>query len=94
MKSIDLNKPVEIPSWLRIAARPTSIGSGELERQWLEIGEEATEAILKVLPTGKYTLGPYLTRLKTNLQSIAIAITGSAFPAAQPHCIWHWKPWE
>jgi len=61
MKSIDLNKPVEIPSWLRIAARPTSIGSGELERQWLEIGEEATEAILKVLPTGKYTLGPYLS---------------------------------
>jgi hypothetical protein len=53
MKSIDLNKPVEIPSWLRIAARPTSIGSGELERQWLKIGEEATEAILKVLPTGK-----------------------------------------
>jgi hypothetical protein len=43
MKSIDLNKPVEIPSWLRIAARPTSIGSGELERRWLEIGEESTD---------------------------------------------------
>jgi dTDP-4-amino-4,6-dideoxygalactose transaminase len=60
MTRIDLTKPVEIPSWLKIAARPTSIGSGELERQWQEIGEETTEAILKVLPTGKYTLGPYL----------------------------------
>lgn len=60
MTRIDLTKPVEIPSWLKIAARPTSIGSGELERQWQEIGEETTEAILKVLPTGKYTMGPYL----------------------------------
>ncbi len=60
MTKIDLTRPVEIPSWLRIAARPTSIGSGELERQWVEIGEETTEAIMKVLPTGKYTLGPYL----------------------------------
>lgn len=60
MTEIDLEKQVEIPSWLRIAARPTSIGSGELERQWQEIGEETTEAILKVLPTGKYTLGPFL----------------------------------
>ena len=60
MTHIDLTKPVEVPSWLKIAARPTSIGSGELERQWQEIGEETTEAILKVLPTGKYTMGPYL----------------------------------
>jgi dTDP-4-amino-4,6-dideoxygalactose transaminase len=60
MTHIDLTKPVEVPSWLKIAARPTSIGNGELERQWQEIGEETTEAILKVLPTGKYTLGPYL----------------------------------
>lgn len=60
MTHIDLTAPVEIPSWLRIAARPTSIGSGELERQWQEIGEETTEAVLKVLPTGKYTLGPFL----------------------------------
>jgi dTDP-4-amino-4,6-dideoxygalactose transaminase len=57
---IDLTKPVEIPSWLQIAMRPTAIGSGELERQWTEIGEETTEAILKVLPTGKYTLGSFL----------------------------------
>lgn len=60
MTHIDLSKPVDIPSWLKIAARPTSIGSGELERQWQEIGEETTDAILKVLPTGKYTLGPFL----------------------------------
>ncbi len=60
MTYIDLSKPVEIPSWMKIAARPTSIGSGELERQWQEIGEEVTDAILKVLPTGKYTLGPHL----------------------------------
>jgi dTDP-4-amino-4,6-dideoxygalactose transaminase len=60
MTKIDLTKPVEIPSWLKIAARQTSIGEGELVRQWQEIGEETTEAILKVLPTGKYTLGPYL----------------------------------
>jgi hypothetical protein len=39
MTHIDLTKPVEIPSWLKIAARPTSIGNGELERQWHEIGE-------------------------------------------------------
>lgn len=64
MTRIDLSKPVEIPSWLKIAARPTSIGSGELERQWQEIGEETTEAILKVLPTGKYTLGPYLQKFE------------------------------
>ena len=60
MTKINLNKPVEIPEWLQIAARPTRIGSGELERQWQQIGEEVTDAILKVLPTGKYTLGPYL----------------------------------
>ncbi len=60
MTHIDLAKPVEIPTWLEIAARPTSIGSGELERQWQEIGEETTDAILKVLPSGKYTLGPFL----------------------------------
>ena len=60
MTKIDLNKPIEIPEWLQIAARPTRIGSGELERQWQQIGEEVTDAILKVLPTGKYTLGSYL----------------------------------
>lgn len=60
MTHIDLTKPVEIPAWLQTAARPTRIGSGELERQWQQIGEEVTEAILKVLPTGKYTLGPHL----------------------------------
>lgn len=60
MTHIDLSKPVEIPTWLQIAARPTRIGSGELERQWQQIGEEVTEAILKVLPSGKYTLGPHL----------------------------------
>jgi len=68
MTHIDLTKPVEIPSWLKswlkIAEGSTFIGSGELERQWLEIGEETAEAILKVLPTGKYTMGPYLERFE------------------------------
>lgn len=64
MTEIHLEKPVEIPSWLKIAARPTSIGDGELQRQWQEIGEETTEAILQVLPTGKYTLGPFLKQFE------------------------------
>jgi dTDP-4-amino-4,6-dideoxygalactose transaminase len=60
MTKIDLTRPLEIPDWLAVAARPTQIGSGHLERQYEEIAGEVKAAIEEVLPTGKYTLGPHL----------------------------------
>ena len=35
-----------------------------MERQWDEIGDEVMEQVKKVLPTGKYTLGPYLEQFE------------------------------
>jgi dTDP-4-amino-4,6-dideoxygalactose transaminase len=64
MTKIDLSKKIEIPGWVDALMKPTKIGSGHLERQWEEIGEEAMEAVKKVLPTGKYTLGPYLEQFE------------------------------
>jgi dTDP-4-amino-4,6-dideoxygalactose transaminase len=60
MTKIDLTRPIDIPDWLAVAARPTQIGSGHLERQYVEIAAEVRAAIDEVLPTGKYTLGPHL----------------------------------
>ncbi len=60
MTKIDLTRPLEIPDWLAVAARPTQIGSGHLERQFEEIAPEVRAAIEEVLPTGKYTMGPHL----------------------------------
>lgn len=60
MTKIDLTKPVAVPDWLEVARRPTEIGEGHLERQFEEIGDEVRAAVLAVLPTGKYTLGPRL----------------------------------
>jgi dTDP-4-amino-4,6-dideoxygalactose transaminase len=60
MTKIDLTRPIDIPDWLAIAARPTQIGGGHLERQYVEIAAEVRAAIDEVLPTGKYTLGPHL----------------------------------
>ena len=64
MTKIDLSKKIKIPGWVDALMKPTKIGSGHLERQWEEIGEEAMEAVKKVLPTGKYTLGPYLEQFE------------------------------
>jgi dTDP-4-amino-4,6-dideoxygalactose transaminase len=60
MTHIDLSKPAEVPSWLQIVTNFRAGFVSELERQWQEIGEETTDAILKVLPTGQYTMGPFL----------------------------------
>jgi dTDP-4-amino-4,6-dideoxygalactose transaminase len=64
MTKIDLSRKIEIPDWVEALTKPTKIGSGHLERQWEEIGDEVMEAVKKVLPTGKYTLGPYLSKFE------------------------------
>jgi dTDP-4-amino-4,6-dideoxygalactose transaminase len=64
MTKIDLSRKIEIPDWLEALTKPTRIGGGELERQWEEIGDEVLEAVHQVLPTGKYTLGPYLKKFE------------------------------
>ena len=64
MTKIDLTKKIEIPDWVDALMKPTKIGSGHLQRQWEEIGDKALEAAKKVLPTGKYTLGPYLKQFE------------------------------
>ncbi len=64
MTRIDLSKKIEIPDWVEALTKPTRIGSGHLERQWEEIGDEVLEAARKVFPTGKYTLGPYLKKFE------------------------------
>jgi len=64
MTKIDLSKKIEIPDWVDALMKPTKIGSGHLERQWEEIGDEVLEAAKKVFPTGKYTLGPFLKKFE------------------------------
>ena len=64
MTKIDLTKKIDIPDWVNALMKPTKIGSGHMERQWEEIGDEVLEAAKKVLPTGKYTLGPYLKQFE------------------------------
>jgi dTDP-4-amino-4,6-dideoxygalactose transaminase len=64
MTKIDLSVPTEAPDWLRIAARPTEIGEGHLQRQYLEIADEVQAAVAAVLPTGRYTLGPHLAEFE------------------------------
>jgi dTDP-4-amino-4,6-dideoxygalactose transaminase len=64
MTKIDLTKKIDIPDWVNTLMKPTKIGSGHMERQWEEIGDEVLEAAKKVLPTGKYTLGPYLKQFE------------------------------
>ena len=64
MTKIDLTKKIDIPDWVNALMKPTKIGSGHMERQWEEIGDEVLEAVKKVLPTGKYTLGPYLKQFE------------------------------
>ena len=64
MTKIDLSKKIEIPGWVKTLTKPTKIGSGHMERQWEEIGDEVMEQVKKVLPTGKYTLGPFLEQFE------------------------------
>lgn len=64
MTRINLTRKIEIPNCVESMKRPTKIGSGHLERQWEEIGDEVMEQVMKVLPTGKYTLGPCLDRFE------------------------------
>ncbi len=64
MTKIDLTKKVDVPDWVEALTKPTKIGSGHLERQWEEIGDEVMEAVKQVLPTGIYTLGPFLTKFE------------------------------
>lgn len=64
MTKIDLSKKIDIPEWVDALMKPTKIGSGHLERQWEEIGDEVLEAAKSVLPTGKYTLGPNLKKFE------------------------------
>jgi dTDP-4-amino-4,6-dideoxygalactose transaminase len=70
MTKIDLSKPVNIPEAMASLAPFASIdykievGVGHLERQYEEIADEVKEAMLAVLPTGKYTLGPYLSKFE------------------------------
>jgi len=71
MTKIDLSKKIDIPDWVNALMKPTKIGSGHLERQWEEIGDEVLEAVKKVLPTGKYTLGPYLKQFEDDFASFS-----------------------
>jgi len=64
MTKIDLTKKIDIPDWVNALMKPTKIGSGHMERQWEEIGDEVLQAVKKVLPTGKYTMGPYLKQFE------------------------------
>lgn len=64
MTKIDLTRKIEIPDWVEYLKKPTKIGSGHLERQWEEIGDEVMEKVKEVLPTGKYTLGPHLEQFE------------------------------
>jgi dTDP-4-amino-4,6-dideoxygalactose transaminase len=60
------SKPaVEIPRWLQIASSgDVEIPLDDLTRQYERIKDEVHEAIDQVLPTGRYTLGPYLEQFE------------------------------
>ncbi|MFB0537858.1 MAG: DegT/DnrJ/EryC1/StrS family aminotransferase [Anaerolineae bacterium] len=56
---------VEIPRWLHIASSgDVEIPLNDLTRQYERIKDEVHEAIDRVLPTGRYTLGPYLEQFE------------------------------
>ncbi len=62
----DTAKPtVEIPRWLQIVnSGETDIPLNDLTRQYERIKDEVREAIDRVLPTGRYTLGPHLEQFE------------------------------
>jgi dTDP-4-amino-4,6-dideoxygalactose transaminase len=64
MTKIDLSRKIDIPDWVESLTKPVRVGEGHLERQWEQIGDEVMEQVKKVLPTGKYTLGPFLKKFE------------------------------
>ena len=64
MTKIDLTRKIDIPEWVETLKKPARIGSGHLERQWEEIGDEVLEAAKQVLPSGVYTLGSHLKKFE------------------------------
>jgi len=64
MTKIDLTRKLDIPDWVESLRHPMEIGEGHLERQFEEIGDEVRTVVDKILPTGKYTLGPYLAQFE------------------------------
>jgi dTDP-4-amino-4,6-dideoxygalactose transaminase len=57
------------------AANAMRIPTEDLKRQWQVIGPEILEAVGRVLPTGKYVLGPELTQFEQDFA----AFCGTAF---------------
>jgi dTDP-4-amino-4,6-dideoxygalactose transaminase len=57
------------------AANAMRIPTEDLKRQWQVIGPEILEAVGRVLPTGKYVLGPELTQFEKDFA----AFCGTAF---------------
>jgi dTDP-4-amino-4,6-dideoxygalactose transaminase len=57
------------------AANAMRIPTEDLKRQWAAIGPEILEAVQRVLPTGKYVLGPELTQFETDFA----AFCGTAY---------------
>lgn len=56
---------VEVPRWLQIASSgDVEIPLNDLTRQYERIKDEVHEAIDRVLPTGRYTLGPYVEQFE------------------------------
>lgn len=70
MTKINLSQPLDIPSAMEnllplySVDHKIEIGEGHLERQYEEISDEVKVAIESVLPTGKYTLGPTLSKFE------------------------------
>ena len=70
MTKIDLSQPLNIPDSMRslielhAADHEIEVGEGHLERQYEEISDEVKAAIESVLPTGKFTLGPILSKFE------------------------------
>ena len=58
-------KMPEVPRWLQIiSSGDVDVPLDDLTRQYERIKDEVHEAIDKVLPTGRYTLGPYLEQFE------------------------------
>jgi len=70
MTKIDLSSPLALPDSMASLAplvatgHKIEVGEGHLERQYEEIADEVKAAIDSVLPMGKYTLGPVLSKFE------------------------------
>jgi dTDP-4-amino-4,6-dideoxygalactose transaminase len=76
MTKIDLSRPVKKLDWERSSHGPIEIGLGHLERQYEEIAAEIHAAVDAVLPTGKYTLGPHVSRFEKDFAAFCDAQYG------------------